>query len=118
MIEFLKSGVLYVKISIIVNIYNCESYIYKCLDSILSQKYDDFEIILIDNGSTDKCKVICDEYTMKDLRVKSFHLDSYSGIENAFLKGISEAEGEYVIFINNEIYLDRFYLTRIARSSR
>ena len=104
------------KISIIINIFNCESYIHKCVDSVLAQKYENFEVLLIDNGSTDKSKIICDEYTMRDLRVKSIHLDEFSGTEGAFKQGISEADGEYITFLNREIYLDRYFLTRITKS--
>ncbi len=104
------------KISVVVNIHNCESYIHKCIDSLLSQNYDDFELLLVDNGSTDKSKIICDEYTMKDLRVKSFHLDAFSSISNGFKRGIEEADGDYITFINGETFLDRHFLQRMAKA--
>ncbi len=104
------------KISVVVNIYNCESYIHKCIDSILSQNYDDFELLLVDNGSTDKSKIICDEYTMKDLRVKSLHMNTFSGIANAFKKGLLEADGDYITFLSGETYLDRHFLLRMSKA--
>ena len=61
------------KVSIIVPIYNVEQYIRKCVDSILNQTYDNLEIILIDDGSPDKCGKICDEYAEIDSRIKVIH---------------------------------------------
>lgn len=60
-------------ISVIVPIYNAKKYLRTCIDSILSQTYEDFELLLINDGSTDGCNVICDEYALKDTRVKVFH---------------------------------------------
>lgn len=104
------------KISIIVNIYNCESYIHRCVDSILAQSYDNYEILLIDNGSTDKCSTICEEYTMKDLRVIAIHMDNYSGTASAFKTGTLKAEGSFIIYISGETYLDRNYLTKVVKA--
>lgn len=61
------------KISVIIPIYNAELYLSRCIDSILVQSYADFELLLIDDGSTDTSGKICDEYALKDLRVKVFH---------------------------------------------
>ena len=64
------------KISIIVPVYNVESYIHKCVDSILNQTFKDFELILVDDGSPDNCGKICDEYAQKDNRVKVIHKEN------------------------------------------
>ena len=60
-------------ISIVVPVYNVEKYLHCCIDSILSQTYTDFELILIDDGSKDKSGIICDEYSKKDERIRVSH---------------------------------------------
>ena len=62
------------KISVIVPVYNTEQYLPRCIDSILIQTYTDFELLLIDDGSTDSSGAICDEYAAKDSRVRVFHM--------------------------------------------
>ena len=61
------------KISVIVPVYNTESYLRECIESILRQSYADFELLLVDDGSTDESAAICDEYEAKDSRVRAFH---------------------------------------------
>lgn len=61
------------KISVIVPVYNAETYLHRCIDSILSQTFTDFELILVEDGSIDKSGEICDEYATKDSRVRVFH---------------------------------------------
>lgn len=61
------------KISVIVPVYNVESYLHQCIDSILAQTFTDFELILVDDGSPDNCPLICDEYAKRDARVKVVH---------------------------------------------
>ena len=61
------------QISIIIPIYNVERYLHQCIDSILAQTFTDYELLLIDDGSTDGCPAICDEYTEKDNRIRVFH---------------------------------------------
>ena len=67
------------KISVIVPVYNVEKYLHRCVDSILSQTFTDFELLLIDDGSKDKSGVICDEYAQKDKRVRVFHKQNGGG---------------------------------------
>ena len=64
------------KISVIVPVYNVEQYLRRCIDSILSQTFSDFELLLIDDGSKDKSGDICDEYAAKDARIRVFHKDN------------------------------------------
>ena len=61
------------EISLIVPVYKTEPYLHRCIDSILSQTFTDFELVLVDDGSPDKCGVICDEYAKQDKRIKVFH---------------------------------------------
>ena len=89
--------------SIIVPAYNTESYLPRCLDSILSQTYEDFELLLIDDGSTDKSGFICDEYALKDPRIRVFHTANIG--ESSRNKGLDEAKGEYVVFVDSDDYV-------------
>ena len=91
------------RISVIVPVYNVEKYLCKCVDSILVQSYTNFELLLIDDGSTDSSGLICDEYAAKDLRVRVFHKQN-GGLSSARNVGISIAMGEYVIFVDSDDY--------------
>ncbi len=93
------------KISIIVPVYNVEKYLNKCLDSILAQTFEDYELLLIDDGSSDKSGNICDEYEKKDKRVKVFHKEN-GGLSSARNAGIDAACGEYIGFIDSDDYID------------
>ena len=81
------------KISIIVPIYNIEKYIAKCIDSVLSQTFTDWELILVNDGSTDNSGKICDEYALKDNRIKVIHKDN-EGVTATRDRGVKEAKGE------------------------
>ena len=70
------------QISIIIPIYNVERYLHQCIDSILAQTFTDYELLLIDDGSTDGCPAICYEYTEKDNRIRVFHKKN-NGITSA-----------------------------------
>ena len=70
------------KISIIVPVYNCEKYLKMCIDSILNQTYDNWELILVDDGSKDNSGQICDQYSKDDNRIKVFHIKN-NGPSNA-----------------------------------
>ena len=82
-------------ISIIVPIYKVEKYLHRCVESILSQSYSSIEVILVDDGSPDKCPQICDEYAEKDNRVKVVHKNN-GGLVSARKAGLEIAEGEYI----------------------
>lgn len=92
------------KISILVPIYNVEKYLPRCIESILSQDFRDYELILVDDGSTDGCPQICDEYAMKDKRIKVVHKKN-GGLVSARLAGFKEARGEYLMFLDSDDYL-------------
>ena len=93
------------KISVVVPVYNVEKYLRKCIDSIINQTYKNLEIILVDDGSPDKCGEICDEYAKKDNRVKVIHKKN-AGVSSARNDGIDNATGEYIIFVDSDDWLE------------
>lgn len=92
-------------ISVIIPVYNVDSYLSKCIESILIQTYSHLEILLIDDGSTDRSGEICDSYSFKDSRVKVFHI-SNSGVSAARNLGIRSANGGLISFIDSDDYVD------------
>lgn len=91
-------------ISIIVPVYNVEKYIKKCVDSILQQTFTEWELILIDDGSTDNCPVICDKYTEKDQRISVIHKEN-GGLSDARNTGLKKANGKYIFFVDSDDYI-------------
>ena len=87
------------QISVIVPVYNVETYLPACVDSILSSTYSDFEVILVDDGSSDRSGMICDEAAARDERVKVLHIEN-GGVANARNHGMKAARGEYVTFVD------------------
>lgn len=92
------------KVSIIIPIYNVEKYINKCIQSIIDQTYSNLEIILVDDGSIDRCSKICDEYANKDKRIKVIHKQN-GGLSSARNIGIDISSGEYILFIDADDYI-------------
>ena len=88
-------------ISVIVPVYNTEKYLDECIQSILSQTFTDFELLLVDDGSTDGSGNICDKYAIQDERVKVFHQEN-QGVTSARRKGLENAKGEYVCFVDSD----------------
>ncbi len=93
------------KISIIVPIYKVEKYLRRCIDSIRAQTYTNLEILLIDDGSPDRCPQICDEYASKDSRVRVIHQVN-GGLSAARNTGINAATGKYIGFVDSDDYID------------
>ena len=93
-------------ISVIVPVYNVEAYLRKCLDSIVNQTYKDLEILVIDDGSTDGSKAICDEYARVDQRVKVFYAEN-CGLSSARNIGLDNARGEYIGFVDSDDWIER-----------
>lgn len=91
-------------ISVIIPVYNVEEYLRECVDSVLCQTYRNFEIILVDDGSTDSSGEICDEYLEKDDRITVIHQKN-GGLSAARNSGLSEAEGKYVYFLDSDDYI-------------
>lgn len=104
------------KVSIIIPVYNAEEYLKKCLDSILANQYNDWECILIDDGSKDNSYAICKEYTAKDSRFKSFHQEN-SGASAARNVGLDKAQGEYLTFIDADDWVSSNYLSAIEKTN-
>ena len=96
-------------ISIIVPIYNREKYLSECIDSILVQSYSDFEVLLIDDGSTDRSGEICDEYAQKDARIRVFHKEN-GGVSSARNVGLDNATGEWIAFVDSDDWVGEKYL--------
>ena len=102
--------------SIIVPIYNVEKYLVACLDSILRQTFKDYELILINDGSTDESLKICRTYLNKDKRIKLID-KSNGGLSSARNAGISKAEGDFILFIDSDdLYLNSFGLENIKNA--
>lgn len=91
-------------ISIIVPVYNVERYLKDCIESILAQTYKNFELILVDDGSPDKCGKICDYYGKKDRRIKVIHKLN-GGLSDARNAGIEIAKGDYIGFVDSDDFI-------------
>lgn len=96
-------------ISVILPIYKVENYLKKCIDSVINQTYTKLEIILVDDGSPDKCGDICNEYSKKDARIKVIHKEN-GGLSDARNAGIKGATGKYIAFIDPDDYVDSNYI--------
>lgn len=97
------------KISVIVPVYNAEKYLCKCIESILSQTFTNFELLLINDGSKDRSGEICEEFARKDGRIKVFH-QSNGGVSSARNKGLDNFCGEYICFIDSDDWIEPEYL--------
>ena len=91
-------------ISIIVPVYKIEKYISECVQSLLKQTFSDIEIILVDDGSPDRCGEICDAYSRKDARVRVIH-QSNAGLSIARNNGVSSSTGQYICFVDGDDYV-------------
>lgn len=98
-------------ISIIVPVYNVEKYLPQCVDSVLSQTYKDFELILVDDGSPDGSPAICDSYAQKDVRIRVIHQKN-AGVSVARNNGILHARGKWINFIDSDDFVENDYLER------
>lgn len=103
------------EISIVVPVYNAEEYLLENINSILLQIYINFELILVDDGSTDSSGDICDAYAKKDSRVKVIHQEN-SGVSAARNVGIEIASGKYVVFIDSDDYIKPDYLSELYKA--
>lgn len=92
-------------ISIIVPVYKVENELSRCVDSIIRQTYSNIEIILVDDGSPDKCPQICDEYSKKDKRIKVIHKKN-GGLSDARNVGLLDSTGDYILFIDSDDYIE------------
>jgi glycosyltransferase involved in cell wall biosynthesis len=105
------------KVSVIVAVYNAELFIHRCLDSLLRQTLPDFEILLIDDGSTDSSKSICDEYAAKDSRIRLFH-KSNGGVASARQMGLDNMIGEYSIHVDSDDWVEPTMLEELHTKAK
>lgn len=105
------------KVSIIVPIYNVEKYLDRCMDTLLNQTLKDIEIIMVDDGSPDRCPQMCDEYAAQDSRIKVIHKEN-AGLGYARNSGLIVATGEYVAFVDSDDYVDISMYEKLYNQSR
>ena len=101
-------------ISVIVPVYNVEKYLERCVKSIVAQTYKDLEILLIDDGSTDKSGKMCDDFQQTDSRIKVFHKQN-GGLSDARNYGIEHSAGEFISFVDSDDYIDEKMLETLHR---
>lgn len=99
-------------ISIIVPVYNAEKYLGRCLDTILAQTFNDFEVILVNDGSRDKSPIICDDYARKDVRIRVLHKEN-RGVSAARQTGLDASRGNYIIHVDADDWVAPNYLKNL-----
>ncbi|WP_443738958.1 glycosyltransferase family 2 protein [Treponema sp.] len=104
------------KISCIVPVYNVEKYLRRCVDSILNQTFTDFELILVDDGSPDNSPAICDEYAVKDSRIKVIHKVN-GGVSSARNVGLDVAKGEWICFVDSDDLIEADYMQKMYEAA-
>ena len=100
------------KFSVIVPIYKVEDFLVQCIESVVSQEFCDWELILVDDGSPDNCPSICDHYAEKDNRIKVVHKQN-GGLVSARKAGLDVASGEYAVCLDGDDFLSKKYLSTI-----
>ena len=104
-------------ITIIIPVYNSEDTLSRCIDSILSQTFHDWELLLIDDGSSDKSGEICDRYAVKDQRIQVFHKKN-GGVSSARNIGLDHAKGEWITFVDADDFIKKLYLAHLLEHSQ
>lgn len=99
-------------VSVIVPVYKVESYLSRCVDSIINQSYRNLEIILVDDGSPDKCPEICNEFAEKDSRIRVIHKEN-GGLSSARNAGLDICRGEYIAFVDSDDYIAENYIEKL-----
>lgn len=103
------------EVSVIVPVYNVESYLARCIDSVLSQTFSDWELILIDDGSPDQCGEIIDQYAKRDSKIVAIHQEN-KGVSAARNAGLERATGEYISFIDPDDYVSEIFLEKLVNA--
>ncbi len=104
-------------VSVIVPVYKAEKYIHKCVDSLLSQTFQDYEILLIDDGSPDRSGDICDEYAQRDKRVRVLHKEN-GGVSRARNLGLDNANGQWIVFVDSDDWVEKNYLQKLLEPTQ
>lgn len=106
-----------VAISVVIPVYNIENYIGKCLDSILAQTFQDYEVIVVNDGSSDKTGVVCDEYAAKNDRIRVIHKEN-EGVSVARNTGIELASGEYFLFFDGDDFMEPYTMEELYKTAK
>lgn len=104
------------EVSIIIPVYNAEKYLRRCIESISGQTFRKYEVILVDDGSTDKSPSICDEYASEDIRINVIH-KANGGVSSARNAGIAIAKGKYITFIDSDDWVEPEYLQEMLKAA-
>lgn len=102
------------KYSVIVPVYNTEKYLDRCVSSIVSQNFDDYELILVDDGSPDACPMLCDRWAERDGHIKVIHQEN-GGLPAARNSGLNMAVGDYILFVDSDDYVTEDYFEKFER---
>lgn len=102
-------------ISVIIPVYNQEALLSRCIESILQQSFTDFELLLIDDGSTDTSGNLCNEWSERDTRIRAFHQQN-AGVSVARNAGIAQAKGKYLVFVDSDDWVQKEYLQCLLKS--
>lgn len=100
-------------LSIIIPVYRVEATLNRCIESVVNQDFTDFEVILVDDGSPDNCRQLCDEWARKDYRIQVIH-KSNGGLSDARNAGIGQAKGDYITFIDSDDYIGKHTFAPLA----
>ena len=103
-------------ISVIIPVYNVEQYVESCLNSVIDQSYTNLEIILVDDGSTDRSGEICGQYALKDSRIKVIHEEN-AGLGEARNRGLRIASGDYICFVDSDDWIEEDYCKELAQAA-
>jgi glycosyltransferase involved in cell wall biosynthesis len=103
-------------VSVIVPVYNCEEYLGKCMDSILKQTYEDLQVVVIDDGSTDSSQEIAERFWKLDKRVRLIHQEN-RGVSVARNRGLENSTGEYVLFVDADDYIDNMMVEFLVKAA-
>ena len=102
-------------VSIIVPVYNVKPYLNRCVNSLLGQSYQNMELLLVDDGSTDGSETLCDEYAAQDARVRVLHKKN-GGLSDARNAGVDAAKGEYLSFVDGDDWVSPYYIENLYRA--
>ena len=102
-------------LSIIVPVYNAEIHLNECIDSTLAQTHQNYELILVDDGSTDKSHKICDDYAIEDERVRVIHKTN-GGPQSAVISGLKISQGQFIGFVDSDDWIDKQVFSELIKT--